>query len=171
MQTHSYVCICTQFHTHGHRGLYFPVRSRPRERGGEREAAFASRGIKSVFNRCCEDKLDKWHLLSSKEPGREPQDGWGKCGWCVCKPLYAYVWVKKVVSLPPDTAIIYYVFSANPSFENWVWKVMYFRGGMYSALWKYSTSLNFATFCHISGFKHKDIKLYFARPIFQFLIC
>uniref|UniRef100_A0A8C7LU61 Tc1-like transposase DDE domain-containing protein n=1 Tax=Oncorhynchus mykiss TaxID=8022 RepID=A0A8C7LU61_ONCMY len=32
---------------------------------------------------------------------------------------------------------------------------------MYSALRKYSSPLNFATFCHISGFKHKDIKLYF----------
>ena len=32
---------------------------------------------------------------------------------------------------------------------------------MYSALRKYSAHLNFATFCHISGFKHKDIKLYF----------
>ena len=32
---------------------------------------------------------------------------------------------------------------------------------MYSALRKYSAPLNFATFCHISGFKHKDIKLYF----------
>ncbi|CDQ94234.1 unnamed protein product, partial [Oncorhynchus mykiss] len=31
----------------------------------------------------------------------------------------------------------------------------------YSALRKYSAPLNFATFCHISGFKHKDIKLYF----------
>ena len=31
----------------------------------------------------------------------------------------------------------------------------------YSALRKYSATLNFATFCHISGFKHKDIKLYF----------
>uniref|UniRef100_A0A8C7VGW1 small monomeric GTPase n=1 Tax=Oncorhynchus mykiss TaxID=8022 RepID=A0A8C7VGW1_ONCMY len=30
----------------------------------------------------------------------------------------------------------------------------------YSALRKYSAPLNFATFCHISGFKHKDIKLY-----------
>ena len=30
----------------------------------------------------------------------------------------------------------------------------------YSALQKYSAPLNFATFCHISGFKHKDIKLY-----------
>ncbi|CDR00204.1 unnamed protein product, partial [Oncorhynchus mykiss] len=29
----------------------------------------------------------------------------------------------------------------------------------YSALRKYSAPLNFATFCHISGFKHKDIKL------------
>ena len=38
------------------------------------------------------------------------------------------------------------------------------RGGErqhYSALRKYSAPLNFATFCHISGFKHKDIKLYF----------
>ena len=26
---------------------------------------------------------------------------------------------------------------------------------------KYSAPLNFATFCHISGFKHKDVKLYF----------
>ena len=34
-------------------------------------------------------------------------------------------------------------------------------GHMYSALRKYSAPLNFATFCHISGFKHKDIKLYF----------
>ena len=32
---------------------------------------------------------------------------------------------------------------------------------IYSALRKYSAPLNFATFCHISGFKHKDIKLYF----------
>ena len=32
---------------------------------------------------------------------------------------------------------------------------------MYSALRKYSAPLNFATFFHISGFKHKDIKLYF----------
>ena len=31
----------------------------------------------------------------------------------------------------------------------------------YSALRKYSAPLNFATLCHISGFKHKDIKLYF----------
>src|SRR2546425_574714 len=31
---------------------------------------------------------------------------------------------------------------------------------IYSALRKYSAPLNFATFCHISGFKHKDIKLY-----------
>ena len=31
----------------------------------------------------------------------------------------------------------------------------------YSALRKYSAPLNFATFCHISGFKHKDFKLYF----------
>ena len=31
----------------------------------------------------------------------------------------------------------------------------------YSALRKYLAPLNFATFCHISGFKHKDIKLYF----------
>uniref|UniRef100_A0A673ZCV4 Cilia and flagella associated protein 410 n=1 Tax=Salmo trutta TaxID=8032 RepID=A0A673ZCV4_SALTR len=30
---------------------------------------------------------------------------------------------------------------------------------MYSALRKYSAPLNFSTFCHISGFKHKDIKL------------
>ncbi|CDQ97598.1 unnamed protein product, partial [Oncorhynchus mykiss] len=29
---------------------------------------------------------------------------------------------------------------------------------IYSALRKYSAPLNFATFCHISGFKHKDIK-------------
>ena len=34
--------------------------------------------------------------------------------------------------------------------------------GGYSALRKYSAPLNFATFCHISGFKHKDIKLYFS---------
>ena len=33
--------------------------------------------------------------------------------------------------------------------------------GTYSALRKYSAPLNFATFCHISGFKHEDIKLYF----------
>ncbi|CDQ81052.1 unnamed protein product [Oncorhynchus mykiss] len=32
---------------------------------------------------------------------------------------------------------------------------------IYSALRKYSAPLNFATFCHISGFKHKDIKLFF----------
>jgi hypothetical protein len=32
---------------------------------------------------------------------------------------------------------------------------------IYSALRKYSAPLNFATFCHISDFKHKDIKLYF----------
>ena len=32
---------------------------------------------------------------------------------------------------------------------------------IYSALRKYSPPLNFATFCHISGFKHKDTKLYF----------
>ena len=32
---------------------------------------------------------------------------------------------------------------------------------IYSALRKYSATLNFVTFCHISGFKHKDIKLYF----------
>ena len=32
---------------------------------------------------------------------------------------------------------------------------------IYSALRKYSAPLNFATFCHISGFKHKDIKVYF----------
>jgi hypothetical protein len=31
----------------------------------------------------------------------------------------------------------------------------------YSALRKYSAPFNFVTFCHISGFKHKDIKLYF----------
>ena len=31
----------------------------------------------------------------------------------------------------------------------------------YSALRKYPAPLNFATFCHISGFKHKGIKLYF----------
>ena len=31
----------------------------------------------------------------------------------------------------------------------------------YSALRKYLAPLNFATFCHISGFKHKDIKLFF----------
>ena len=31
----------------------------------------------------------------------------------------------------------------------------------YSALRKYSAPLNFATFGHISGFKQKDIKLYF----------
>ncbi|CDQ64273.1 unnamed protein product [Oncorhynchus mykiss] len=31
----------------------------------------------------------------------------------------------------------------------------------YSALRKYSAPLNFATFCHISGYKHEDIKLYF----------
>ncbi|MGH0185381.1 UNVERIFIED_CONTAM: hypothetical protein FKN15_017780 [Acipenser sinensis] len=30
---------------------------------------------------------------------------------------------------------------------------------IYSALRKYSAPLNFATFCHISGFKHKDMKL------------
>uniref|UniRef100_A0A8C7D713 ATP-dependent RNA helicase n=1 Tax=Oncorhynchus kisutch TaxID=8019 RepID=A0A8C7D713_ONCKI len=35
------------------------------------------------------------------------------------------------------------------------------RTQVYSALRKYSAPLNFATFCHISGFKHKDIKLYF----------
>ena len=35
------------------------------------------------------------------------------------------------------------------------------RKCIYSALRKYSAPLNFATFCHISGFKHKDIKLYF----------
>jgi hypothetical protein len=34
------------------------------------------------------------------------------------------------------------------------------NGCIYSALRKYSAPLNFATFCHISGFKHKDIKLY-----------
>ena len=38
---------------------------------------------------------------------------------------------------------------------------MYSEGQKYSALRKYSAPLNFATFCHISGFKHKDIKLYF----------
>ncbi|CDQ79013.1 unnamed protein product [Oncorhynchus mykiss] len=32
---------------------------------------------------------------------------------------------------------------------------------IYSALRKYSAPLNFATFCHISGFKHKDIKTVF----------
>ena len=37
----------------------------------------------------------------------------------------------------------------------WVWQ------SIYSALRKYSAPLKFATFCHISGFKHKDIKLYF----------
>ncbi|KAF4086633.1 hypothetical protein AMELA_G00085790 [Ameiurus melas] len=31
----------------------------------------------------------------------------------------------------------------------------------YSALRKYSAPLNFSTFCHISGFKHKDIKFNF----------
>ena len=31
---------------------------------------------------------------------------------------------------------------------------------VYSALRKYSAPLNFATFCHISGFKHKDIKIH-----------
>ncbi|CDQ75668.1 unnamed protein product [Oncorhynchus mykiss] len=40
--------------------------------------------------------------------------------------------------------------------ENWK-----FEKNNYSALRKYSAPLNFATFCHISGFKHKDIKLYF----------
>ena len=35
------------------------------------------------------------------------------------------------------------------------------KAGCYSALRKYSAPLNFATFCHISGFKHKDIKPYF----------
>uniref|UniRef100_A0A8C7FSU8 X globin n=1 Tax=Oncorhynchus kisutch TaxID=8019 RepID=A0A8C7FSU8_ONCKI len=41
---------------------------------------------------------------------------------------------------------------------------VYHRGNgifIYSALRKYSAPLNFATFCHISGFKHKDIKLCF----------
>ena len=32
---------------------------------------------------------------------------------------------------------------------------------VYSALRKYSAPLKFATFWHISGFKHKDIKMYF----------
>jgi hypothetical protein len=32
---------------------------------------------------------------------------------------------------------------------------------IYSALRKYSAPLNFSTFCHILGFKHKDIKLYY----------
>ena len=36
-----------------------------------------------------------------------------------------------------------------------------FEHNIYSALRKYSAPLNFVTFCHISGFKHKDIKLYF----------
>ncbi|MGH0114583.1 UNVERIFIED_CONTAM: hypothetical protein FKN15_022056 [Acipenser sinensis] len=34
---------------------------------------------------------------------------------------------------------------------------------IYSALRKYSAPLNFATFCHISGFKHKDMKLFLWR--------
>ena len=34
---------------------------------------------------------------------------------------------------------------------------------LYSALRKYSAPLNFATFCHISGFKHKDIKQFFCE--------
>ena len=36
-----------------------------------------------------------------------------------------------------------------------------FKKDIYSALRKYSAPLNFATFCHISGYKHKDIPLYF----------